>query len=249
MLTSSVPFKMFNFPCGETQIVVSPNQTDPSTWVRFDYENDKEIFQLLILCDTLKRNGYKLDILHMPYVPYSRQDRVNAEGECLSIKTFCDLINSIEFKTVEIIDPHSNVTSALLNNVMVTEQHDVFKEYFKSIKKHYYLVCPDNGAYKKTNKLASLITNCSITYYTKIRSEDGKVICTNMSDRYLSKSDCYIVDDICDGGATFIQIAERLKELDAGKITLMVTHGFFTKGVEVFDGLIDEIYTRKGRLK
>ena len=45
----------------------------------------------------------------------------------------------------------------------------------------------------------------------------------------------------------FHDLISSVKE--AGKIVLMVTHGFFTKGLKVFDGLIDEIYTRKGKIE
>lgn len=50
-------------------------------------------------------------------------------------------------------------------------------------------------------------------------------------------------------GGTFIAIAKELKKHKPKQIVLMITHGFFTKGLEVFDGLIDEIYTRKGKVK
>ena len=76
--------------------------------------------------------------------------------------------------------------------------------------------------------------------------------CTNPVWGHDDKTLFYIVDDICDGGRTFIEIAKYLKEadsIDSSRIHLMVTHGFFTKGLGVFDGLIDHIYTRKGKIK
>jgi ribose-phosphate pyrophosphokinase len=55
---------------------------------------------------------------------------------------------------------------------------------------------------------------------------------------------CAIIsDDICDGGYTFIKIAEQLKAKGAERIVLFVTHGIFSKGLEVFDGLVDEVIT------
>jgi ribose-phosphate pyrophosphokinase len=52
-----------------------------------------------------------------------------------------------------------------------------------------------------------------------------------------------ITDDICDGGMTFIHVAQRLKALSAERVVLFVTHGIFSKGLGVFDGLIDHFYT------
>ena len=52
-----------------------------------------------------------------------------------------------------------------------------------------------------------------------------------------------ITDDICDGGYTFIKVAEQLKAKGASKVILFVTHGIFSKGLDVFEGLIDHVYT------
>ena len=50
-----------------------------------------------------------------------------------------------------------------------------------------------------------------------------------------------IADDICDGGRTFIELAKVLKERGAAHIHLHVTHGIFSKGKAVFEGLIDTV--------
>jgi ribose-phosphate pyrophosphokinase len=50
-----------------------------------------------------------------------------------------------------------------------------------------------------------------------------------------------MVDDICDGGRTFIELAKELRGMGAEKVHLYVTHGFFTKGLSVFDGIIDVV--------
>ena len=53
-----------------------------------------------------------------------------------------------------------------------------------------------------------------------------------------------IADDIADGGYTFIKLAEKLKEKGAGKIFLYVSHGIFSKGLDVLlDAGIDCVYT------
>ena len=51
---------------------------------------------------------------------------------------------------------------------------------------------------------------------------------------------CLIVDHICDGGGTFIGLAEELKKKNAGKLFLAVSHGIFNKGfddLKCFDGI------------
>lgn len=237
-----------NFPCGETHVRILPRHYN-SECIIFEYENDSEIIELLLVCDALKRIGATIDAIGIPYVPFSRQDRIAVAGESLSLKVFCNLINSIGADTVEISDPHSDVTTALINNCRVREQHDLLAPYFKG-KDGFNLICPDGGALKKIYKLADKVSCAGVIECSKIRNvKTGEISGVQVHAKHLERRDCYIVDDICDGGRTFIEIAKVLKTLNAGKIVLMVTHGFFTKGLEVFDGLIDEIYTRKGKIK
>ena len=71
----------------------------------------------------------------------------------------------------------------------------------------------------------------------------GKIYKTDVLADDLSGKCAVISDDICDGGYTFIKIAEQLREKNIEKIVLFVTHGIFSKGLDVFDGLIDEVIT------
>ena len=64
--------------------------------------------------------------LIMPYVPYARQDRAMVKGDAFSLKVFANLLNSLKFDCVEITDPHSDVTPALIDNVNVVEQHKCY---------------------------------------------------------------------------------------------------------------------------
>ena len=54
--------------------------------------------------------------------------------------------------------------------------------------------------------------------------------------------DYVIVDDLCDGGGTFIGIAKDLRERGARRVFLIVTHAIFSKGLEPFRGLLDRVY-------
>lgn len=246
MITSSIPYKRFNFPVGEPHAQVTQYGDAYVTW---EFESVSEIIELLLLKDALHRKGHCITRLVIPYVPFSRQDRVMISGEPLSIAVMCSLINSMQAQRVIITDPHSDVTPALLNNCTVIEQHEVFKQYFP-IGKPTFLISPDGGALKKIFKLSQL-THTAVIECSKIRNtNNGEIIGTYVPPQHIfTHMTCVIVDDICDGGRTFIELAKILRERGTQHIILMVTHGFFTKGLGVFDGLIDEIYTRKGRVK
>lgn len=243
-------YTKFNYPCGEMHVRIS-KFPDAVPYLKMEFERNEDIIELMLVCDAMRRMGYIVPYLELPYVPFGRQDRVAVGGDCLSLAVFAGIINSLNFLEVEVTDPHSDVTTALINNCRVITQADVFEKYLKD-KSDYYLVSPDAGATKKIYHLAQRVSSrgvieCSKTRYPKT----GEITGVTVHADNLFGNDCYIVDDICDGGRTFTEIAKLLKspEMNCGKIVLMVTHGFFTKGLGVFDGLIDEIYTRKGRVK
>lgn len=239
----------FNFPVGEKHVTLSSVFFSKGVSLEFIFEKNEDIIELLLVVDAIKRNGGWITRLFIPYVPFSRQDRVNVVGECFSLKVFADLVNGIGAKEVVIEDPHSDVTPALINNVTVRKQWHLLGQYLPETN-DYWLVSPDAGALKKTYQMASKVTSLGVVECGKYRdTATGKITGTIVHSEDLQGKDCYIVDDICDGGRTFIEIAKELKKKNAGKIVLMVTHGFFTKGLEVFDGLIDEIYTSKGKVK
>jgi ribose-phosphate pyrophosphokinase len=59
----------------------------------------------------------------------------------------------------------------------------------------------------------------------------------------LKGDDCVIVDDICDGGRTFIGIAQELKMKNAGDIYLCVSHGIFSHGFDELRKYFKKIFT------
>ena len=51
-----------------------------------------------------------------------------------------------------------------------------------------------------------------------------------------------IVDDICDGGRTFIELAKVIRK-DYDKLILCITHGIFSNGFDELFKYFDQIYT------
>lgn len=236
--------KRFNFAAGEVQVVTT---TDGQEYVDLEanLRSSDDIMALFLVTDAIRRRGVKEINLLMPYVPYSRQDRVMNEGEALGIRVFCDLINSQKYNKVSIWDPHSEVTSALLNNVEVVEQHTLVTMSLNP--QGDTLVCPDAGARKKISKLAQK-TGCDVVFADKSRNtKTGEITGTIISEEpvvWLKERPHLIVDDICDGGRTFIELARTLKlQGVTGAIGLYVTHAILPRGVADMNGLIDDIYT------
>ena len=167
--------------------------------------------------------------LYMPYLRYARQDRLNKPGEAFTLKIFCNYINSLNFNTVFILDCHSYVGEALLNNCVNINNHKFVKDCVNLEHDKVMLVCPDDGARKKVDLLAKELkyTGEIIQGEKKRNAQTGKIegmeikpIRTDISDKVL-----VIVDDICSYGGTFIRLATALREQYTFKdLILVVTH-------------------------
>lgn len=254
MITSNLSHKTFKFPVGELQVTASVIPYRVGVDVTFVFEHNEDIIELLLFVNAAKRQGHTMQRLTIPYVPFSRQDRCNNPGEAFSLKVFCDLVNSLQFEDVVIDDPHSDVTPALLNNCVINPQWDKLKYPILTgvCGKPFWLVSPDAGALKKIYKLAEAYAHTpnfqGVIEANKRRdTKTGEITGTHVPDWGTvfgtTQDHTYvIVDDICDGGRTFIELAKALRMKGAQTVHLYVTHGFFTKGMRVFDGLIDHVY-------
>ena len=108
----------------------------------------------------------------------------------------------------------------------------------------FYLVSPDAGSNKKIFDLAKSIGYTDeIIRCDKLRDiTTGKIIETIVYKDNLYGKDAIIVDDILDGGKTFIEIAKILKQKNVGKIYLVVTHGIFSAGYTQLGEYFEQIY-------
>lgn len=260
-----IPTKNINFPGGEVQPSIDFEEIEKVKKTNFwkkDIEvimitaylkDGSEIMKLLNIVEACKRHFKKIPLeLFIPYIPYARQDRVCNAGESLAIKVFANVINSCGFDNVYVVDPHSYVSTAVIEEAVIIPNWQIVScalDLFGiDTSSPYYLVSPDAGANKKIFELVrTLGGNGDIVQADKERNlKTGQIIRTvvHAEDHEKVKgNDMVIVDDICDGGRTFIELAKVLKELGANKVYLVVTHGIFSKGYDVLAPYIDKIVT------
>jgi len=188
-------------------------------------------------------------ILNIPYYPHGRADRVFEEGMSCPLVDFTSNLSWV-WHEVMTKDLHNEkpVESILGTRLTHEDQQQCFERTLqmnhklKSIVESGVALCaPDKGAAKKADKIA-LEHTLNLVQMEKTRD----VSTGNINGiRVVSgdpKGHVLIVDDICDGGMTFIKAAEELKKLGASKVSLYVTHGIFSKGLDVFKGVVDNIF-------
>lgn len=236
----------FNFNAGEVHCKVKNNTTNEFKNILMrDYSMDG-LMALAQHVEVLKRRNINITVTY-PYFPYGRQDRITALNEPFSLKIYCDFLNSLDLYEVVVIDPHSDVTPALIKNCRVIPQWEIAdrvipKRLFED--ENTLFVSPDAGAYKKVSKLMPDANRIAIGV-KKRDTATGEITSTNVySPVDIAKKSCIMVDDICDGGRTFIALADALKKVGADKIYLYVTHGIFSYGLlELKKSEISRIYT------
>ncbi len=205
------------------------------------------IMALALVNDAIRRLSPTSVSLSLGYVPYARQDRVCNPGEALSIKVFCDMINFMNFDKVFILDPHSDVTPALLNNCIIREPATILSSSTlirDLMDGKVTLVAPDAGATKKVEKVAQHFGGLEVIQGFKKRDlATGALSGFGYIGDVVGK-DLLIVDDICDGGGTFLGLATKLYDGGAKSIELYVSHGIFSKGIDcLLDTCFERIYT------
>lgn len=222
-------FIVSQFPAGETLVRLNeaaPDLTDSCTHVLvMRNENLMEIGQKV---DILRRHGVEKITLYIPYLPYSRQDRYTSDYDSFALKVFAKYINALNVDLVVTLDAHSDV-AGVIDNLFDVPPTTFIDEVIDRLgwQDNCTLLAPDAGAAKKIfQQSKELSHSVKVVCATKHRDpRTGEITHTSVPEIPPGEK-VLVVDDICDGGRTFIEVAKKLPNHEKA---LYVTHGFFTK--------------------
>ncbi len=245
------PVNIGHFPDGT--LLMKEVVTGDEATITWFYENNEELLAVYFLTRHLQANGVKDILLKMPYLPNARQDRVKKEDDVFTLKYFSQLINSLRFKNVMVLDPHSYVSEALIDNIVIESPKSYVLRAIKKIKEvekttekadNILMFYPDEGAMKRYSEMFDG------PYAFGIKKRDwttGDILGLEVSDQkeLVNGKTILIIDDICSRGGTFYHSAKALKELGADKIYLYISHceNTILEGDIVKSDLIEKIYT------
>jgi ribose-phosphate pyrophosphokinase len=180
--------------------------------------------------------------LFMPYMPGARQDRT--DGQTPITKQLVAGLFAAN-RGIHVFDLHSDLHAYNWRprNWMPSDLNCKFE------KEYDYIIAPDKGAIGRAEDFQrAYFPNSQLLYGEKVRDfATGKILKYDLyngfDDRFddLDTGTALVVDDICDGGATFNMLsATGAMSL---RLDLWVSHGIFSKG---FDNLLENygiIYT------
>lgn len=249
---SDIKYKISNFPDGQQDIVILGIPSDDTIYneckiiSRFNSWKDLE----LIVCakKALDAFGFKVN-LYIPYLLGARSDRKFVTGgNSYLVNVLAPVINSLGFEEVTVMDVHSDVAAACIKNLTNVSNTGLVNFLLKDTGAHnIVLVSPDAGAYKKVYDIAKYFKIGNIVTAMKHRDiETGAITSTEIHiPESLHYHDFLIVDDICDGGRTFVELAKAIEAAVPVKPVrkyLAVTHGIFSAGFETLNSHFQGIY-------
>lgn len=258
-----IEYKSFTFSGGERQVRLPDFIRPRGGKIEITagiYDSDG-IMELLLVSDAIDNmidhhvKPLVFKHLNLAYLPYARQDRVCHYGEAFSLRVFMKVLETAKFDSIRCLDIHNpNAFDRITLKNNPPENFELYNYADNFIGKYDYVVCPDHGAHNRVGDVNAILKLPMIIGEKKRSTDTGEILGISLSttdNRYflpqpltsLGSVNVLIIDDICDGGRTFIELAKELKKYMTGEIDLFVAHGIFSKGLEVFDGLIDNVYT------
>lgn len=239
-------YEAFKYPAGETQVRFHSAEIKKSLdadeiFVTAKLTNAEQVIELANLTDAIQRvSEGKRRTLILPYLPYSRADRRFTEGDCFGLKVFGSMIDNLAYDRVVTVDVHSDRAGHYISNLLCISPMDLIRDIIKSMPEKTVILLPDEGAARY-----GLDKELHVLHCEKVRdAKTGALLHFKVpTDEQLKAYDnVLIVDDICDGGGTFIGIAKQL-ECYKKKLYLYVTHGIFSKGFTDLAHYFERIYT------
>jgi ribose-phosphate pyrophosphokinase len=248
--SSIAPFlEQWKFPGGEVGVkLLNPHLVSFKNHYTVELTGiptSDDLVVLLNTVDALHRLGVPCTNIqvYIPYLPYARQDRVCNDGESYALQVFCSILGSAanKFSTLIVVDVHSDKSKIFLNGVFETVNYVNQHSCTRYLPLHNAIVAPDKGAVEKAK-----FTQPDALHINLDKVREGFNVFVDIAEDKHNKiigSAC-VVDDICDGGATFISAAQILRKTQPHMtaLNLYVTHGIFSKGVDKLLEYYDNIY-------
>jgi phosphoribosylpyrophosphate synthetase len=221
--------------------------------VVWHFDEEAELIWMNQLICLFYQQGKQINNLYMPYLPYGRQDKEVSNESTFAKEVFLEILMKEHIggflTTLDAHSYHPKIVSYPATPY-INKAIDEFQPHV--------LVFPDSGAYDRYAGVY-VAEKCPIIVLDKVRDQKTGWITSLKLDTELSNAQFsssmatrfLIVDDICDGGATFERASRFLHEnYKHSLVGLYVTHGIFSKGFEaLINSGISRFYTTQSLLR
>jgi ribose-phosphate pyrophosphokinase len=204
---------------------------------------NRNLMELLIMIDALKRASASRITAVLPYYGYSRQDRKVQPRVPITAKLVADLITTAGANRVLTIDLHAGQIQGFFNipvdNLFAAS---VLLDYLRTKQfKDLTLVSPDAGGVERTRAFAKRL-NASLAIIDK-RREKANVAQVMHIIGDVKGHDCLLLDDMVDTAGTLTEGVTALKNAGAGTVMAACSHAVLSGPAiqRINDSALDEI--------
>lgn len=209
--------------------------------IKWQYEDDSEFMVVAFikkyLDDHTSFGAHTNVSLIMNYIPNARMDRVKSDTEMFTLKYFASLINELHFDAVEVFDPHSTVSEALFNNLVIKRGilNIVLGSVIDRVKHEFgedlVLFYPDEGAQKRYHNGVLKDSGIIPFFGNKVRDwKTGEIrglsieTHTDKGLDYLRGKTVLIIDDIISAGGTVYYSIKELEKYGVKNVCCYASH-------------------------
>lgn len=205
---------------------------------------DEHLVEFCFICDAVRRMGASKITGVIPWLGYSKQDKVFREGEPLSVKIIAKMIQVVPLEKIITLDLHNPAILGFFDvSVANLTAKPLFLDYFKkTTDSGLMVVAPDAGSVKSSTDFAKKI-GAQVAYIDKERDlKTGKVKVVGIS-RKVAGYNVLMVDDMIATGSTLIETSKFLNNKGVKSIRVAATHHLYLPGVaeKLEASAIDEI--------
>jgi ribose-phosphate pyrophosphokinase len=225
----------FTFPAGEVSVKREDRRELENIEIAIVYGSadsiHKDLFTVAMWSDYLTReSSSSKQVLVIPYVPGARADKDTPHGPTV----YAMQLAMTNIDEIIIFDPHSPVIVEALKKIPATKittytPEDLFSEFSTKqvLPKNFEgVIAPDEGAVDRASQVADAL-GVPLYRATKKRDPNTGKLSSFEVEELPDSGHLLIVDDICDGGGTFLGLLSAIPAR-TGKISLYVSHGVFS---------------------
>lgn len=240
---SDIKYHISHFPDGEVQITLDEFSHKDEINIKCRITNTEDLFILMQVADILVRHGMYFSI-SIYYLMGMRMDRVMDFNRPFTLKMIVNILDNLGAFQINIFCSHSDTS---INLFRKTDVCNILSDEwetgtFEVIRHNPQILLPDAGAVKRYSTDFKVF---KVLIGEKVRDLSNGLIQSigikNPED--IDGRSILLIDDLCDGGNTFVGLANVIREIDPkAVINIVVNHMVNPKGIENLSKTFNHIW-------
>lgn len=193
---------------------------------------DSNTLELALLADAVRRAGAARILAVIPYLGYSRSERVSPAGSPLACRVIADLLSRCGIERLVTLDLHASAIAGFFSIPVV--EVSAIPILSQSLPKFRagkgVIVSPDAGGIRRATHLASLL-GLPLGFAVKHRSSPTQTQVLELWGE-LHDRDVILCDDIISTGGTLAEAAKIAFQQGAASVVAIATHAVMAPGAE-----------------